>query len=90
MMPRGQSTSESIRDATRKALCRADGPGCESLILSALGTGSGGFSTAEGARTIARVLATYRPEELTDVRLIGHADGSYRTIRRVCDEVLNV
>ncbi len=39
----GRATAESIRDATRNALAKADELGCESLVVPILGTGSGGF-----------------------------------------------
>jgi O-acetyl-ADP-ribose deacetylase (regulator of RNase III) len=90
MTPQGAASRESIRDATRNALGRADELGCASLVIPVLGTGSGGFSTAEGARTIARVLAAARPDRLETVRLIAHGDDTYRTVRRVCDDVRNV
>src|SRR6056297_3904658 len=38
----GRATAESVRDATRNSLARADDLGCESLVLPALGCGVAG------------------------------------------------
>jgi O-acetyl-ADP-ribose deacetylase (regulator of RNase III) len=83
----GQATAESIREATRNALDAADGRGCSSLVLPALGCGVAGFDLAEGARIICEVVHGYEPSSLSDVRLIAYSDDEYGTIRRVADEV---
>jgi len=77
----GQATAESIRDATRNALARADELGCASVVLPMLGCGVAGFDLSEGARLIAEEVRAHDPETLTDVRLIGYSDEEYETIR---------
>ena len=77
----GQATAESIRDATRNSLARADDLGCESLVLPALGCGVAGFDLREGARLICEELAAYEPASLTDVRLVGYGDDEIETLR---------
>src|SRR6056297_3106024 len=52
MPPGGQSTAESIRDATRNALAEADQLGCESLIMTAIGCGIAGFDCEAGVEMI--------------------------------------
>ncbi|PSP99671.1 Appr-1-p processing protein [Halobacteriales archaeon QS_4_70_19] len=83
----GQATRESIRDATRNTLERADELGCESLVLPALGTGVAGFDLAEGARIICEVVDAYEPETLSDVRFIAYSDADYETVREVAAAV---
>lgn len=83
----GRATDESIRDATRNALSRADELGCTSLVLPALGCGVAGFDLREGARIICETLARYEPDTLTDVRIIAYSEAEYETIREVAAEV---
>jgi O-acetyl-ADP-ribose deacetylase (regulator of RNase III) len=83
----GQATAESIADATRNALERADELGCESLVVPALGCGVAGFDLDEGARIICGEIAGYDPETPEDVRFIGYSDEEYETIRRVSEDV---
>jgi len=83
----GQATAESIRDAARNSLERADDLGCESLVLPALGCGVAGFDLAEGARIIAEEIDSYEPASLADVRFIAYSDGEYETVKGVADEV---
>ncbi|MDG5776674.1 macro domain-containing protein [Haloarculaceae archaeon H-GB1-1] len=84
----GRATAESIRDATRNALERADELGARSLVLPLLGTGVAGFEVADGARLVSQVVAEYEPETLSDVRVIAYDDESVRTLERVADDVL--
>lgn len=83
----GEATEESIRDATRNSLERADELGCSSLALPALGCGVAGFPLEEGARIIAREIADYEPSSLSDVRFVAYRDDEYETIQRVAAEV---
>jgi O-acetyl-ADP-ribose deacetylase (regulator of RNase III) len=83
----GQATAESIADATRNALARADGLGAESLVVPALGCGVAGFDLREGARLIAETVVSYEPDTLTDVQFIAYADEEYETVRAVVDTV---
>ncbi|MFC4245811.1 macro domain-containing protein [Natribaculum luteum] len=83
----GRATAESIRDATRNALERADDLACESLVIPALGCGVAGFDLEDGARIITEEIAAYDPETLSDVRFIAYSDGEYETVREVADAV---
>ena len=77
----GQATEESIRDATRNALERADELGCRSIVLPALGCGVAGFDLEAGAELIAEEIRDYDPDSLEDVRFIAYSDEEYDTIR---------
>jgi O-acetyl-ADP-ribose deacetylase (regulator of RNase III) len=83
----GRATAESIADATRNTLRRADELGAESLVMPALGCGVAGFALAEGARIIGDGIQAYSPESLSDVRLIAYSDEEYETIKRVAEGV---
>jgi O-acetyl-ADP-ribose deacetylase (regulator of RNase III) len=83
----GEATRESIRDATRNALERADDLGAGSLVIPALGCGVAGFDLAEGARIICEVIDDYEPDSLEEVRFIGYSDGEVATIREVAAEM---
>ncbi|MBX0323060.1 macro domain-containing protein [Halomicroarcula sp. F13] len=87
MPPGGQSTAESIRDATRNALAEADALNCESVVLPAIGCGIAGFDFEDGVRIICEELAAFEPASLTDVRLVAYDDAEFETMRRVADEV---
>lgn len=79
----GRATAESIRDATRNALAKADELGCESVVLPALGCGVAGFDFKAGVRVICEAVDAFEPDHLRDVRLIAYADDEYETMRRV-------
>ncbi|WP_159899473.1 macro domain-containing protein [Salinirussus salinus] len=83
----GQATAESIRDATRNTLERAEELGAGSLVIPALGCGVAGFDLAEGARIICEELDRFEPDSLADVRFIAYSDEEYATLQRVADEV---
>ncbi|MGQ3414090.1 macro domain-containing protein [Natrinema sp. LN54] len=82
----GEATADSIRDATRNSLERADELGCRSLVIPALGCGVAGFDLATGAEIIGEEIATYEPDTLEDVRLIAYSDEEYDTIRAATGE----
>lgn len=82
----GQATAESVRDAARNSLERADDLGAESLVIPALGCGVAGFDLREGARIICEQLAAFDPDSLDDVRFVAYADEEYETVRSVADE----
>ncbi|MEF8775176.1 MAG: macro domain-containing protein [Haloarculaceae archaeon] len=82
----GEATEESIRDATRNTLDRAEELGAQSLVTPALGCGVAGFPLEEGARIICEVIDDYQSESLEDVRFIGYSEGDVATIERVADE----
>jgi O-acetyl-ADP-ribose deacetylase (regulator of RNase III) len=83
----GQATAESIREATRHALERADELGCESLVIPALGSGVAGFALEDGARIIAETIRAFDSRSLTDVRFITYGDDAYETVSRVASEL---
>ncbi|MFB6090162.1 MAG: macro domain-containing protein [Halobellus sp.] len=83
----GQATAESIRDATRNALERADELDCASLVIPALGCGVAGFPLEEGARLIVEEILDFEPDSLSDVRFITYGDDSYATVSRVAEGV---
>jgi O-acetyl-ADP-ribose deacetylase (regulator of RNase III) len=83
----GKATRQSIRDATRNTLQRADELGAESLVLPALGCGVAGFDLEEGARIIAETIAEYDPATLDDVRFIAYSDEEHETVRAVAASV---
>ncbi len=87
MPPGGQASADSIRDATRNSLERADELGCESLIVPAIGTGVAGFSLREGAEIICEEIADFEPDSLDDVRVIAYSDDAYETIQDVAADV---
>ncbi|MFD1686878.1 macro domain-containing protein [Halobellus litoreus] len=83
----GEATAESIRDATRASLERAEELDCESLVVPALGCGVAGFDLAEGARIIAEEIQAHDPRSLGDVRFIAYSGSGYETVSRVADEI---
>jgi len=83
----GRATAESIADATRNALEKADELGAESLVIPALGCGVAGFELREGARIIAETIDEYEPDTLADVRCIAYSDAEYETVREAAASV---
>jgi O-acetyl-ADP-ribose deacetylase (regulator of RNase III) len=77
----GEATAESIRDATRNSLERADELGCASLVVPALGCGVAGFDLREGAALICEELARYDPDSVSEVLVIGYSDDEVAAIR---------
>ncbi|SFR45318.1 macro domain-containing protein [Halogeometricum limi] len=82
-----EATAESIRDATRHSLERADELGCESLVIPALGCGVAGFPLEDGARIVCETIDAYRPESLSDVRFVAYDEAEFETVERVANEV---
>jgi len=83
----GGADESSIRNATVNALETADSLGCASIVLPALGCGIAGVDLEEGGYYIFEEILAYDPVTLTDVRVIGYRDESYRTLRRIAEEV---
>lgn len=83
----GKATAESIADATRNTLEKADELGAESLVIPALGCGVAGFDLEDGAHLIGEQIRDYEPETLTDVRFIAYSDEEYETVAAVADEI---
>lgn len=86
----GKATEESIRDATKNTLKKADELGCKSIVIPALGCGVAGFPLEEGAKIICEEIWNYEPKSLRDVRFIGYSDDEHETIKRVAEEVKGV
>jgi O-acetyl-ADP-ribose deacetylase (regulator of RNase III) len=82
----GRATEDSIREATRGSLERADELGCTSLIVPVLGTGAAGFDFETGARLVCEEIRDHDAETLEDVRVIAYSEGDYGTLRQVADE----
>ncbi|WP_101296121.1 macro domain-containing protein [Halegenticoccus soli] len=82
----GRATSESIRDATRKALKKADELNCESLVVPILGTGAAGFDFESGAQLVCEEVWAYEPTTLTDVRVIAYSESEYQTLVEIADQ----
>jgi O-acetyl-ADP-ribose deacetylase (regulator of RNase III) len=83
----GESTAESIRDATSNALTEADALACESVVLPALGCGIAGFDFDEGVRLICEEIAALHPDSLSAVRLIAYDDEEFKRMRQIASEV---
>jgi len=83
----GKATAQSIRDATRNTLERADELGATSLVIPALGCGVAGFDLTEGARIICETIDDFDPDSLSDVRFIAYSGEEYETVRSVADAV---
>lgn len=83
----GGATESTVRNSTRNALDTADDLGCGSIVLPALGCGIAGIGLDEGAYYIFEEIRDFESETLTDVRVIGYRDGSFRTMQRIAEEV---
>ena len=83
----GQATTESIREATRNTLEKADELGCESLVMPVLGTGVAGFEFERGAELICSVIVEYESSTLADVRVIAYSDSEYESLQSVADSI---
>jgi O-acetyl-ADP-ribose deacetylase (regulator of RNase III) len=83
----GRATEESIRNATRNALAKADELGCESLVMPVLGTGAAGFELERGAEFLGEEIDRYEPETLSDVRVIAYSQEDYETVKGVAERV---
>lgn len=82
----GKATAESIREATRNTLERADELGCVSLVTPALGCGVAGFDLREGAQLIAEEIEGYEPDSLDDVRFVAYSNEEFVTVEEAVDE----
>jgi O-acetyl-ADP-ribose deacetylase (regulator of RNase III) len=83
----GKATRQSIADATKNTLERADKLGAKSLVIPALGCGVAGFPLGDGARIICETIAEHNPETLEDVRFIAYSDEEYDIVADVAAEV---
>ncbi|MFD1589337.1 macro domain-containing protein [Halorientalis brevis] len=79
----GRATPESIRQATRNTLERADELGCDSIVMPILGTGAAGFEFERGARLVCEEIDDYEPATLTDVRVIGYSERETEQVREI-------
>ena len=83
----GRATEESIRDATRNALAKADELGCESLVVPVLGTGAAGHSFEDGARFVCEEVLDYDPTNVSDVRVIAYSEREYEALEAVAEKL---
>ncbi|MFB6138117.1 MAG: macro domain-containing protein [Halobacteriaceae archaeon] len=84
----GRATAESVEDATRNALARADELGCRSAVLPVLGTGAAGLDFETGARVVCETVDEFEPVGvLADVRVIAYSDAEYERLEAVAESV---
>jgi O-acetyl-ADP-ribose deacetylase (regulator of RNase III) len=83
----GKATAESIRDATRNSLEKADELGCKSLVIPILGTGVAGFDVERGAEVLCEEIDHYESTSLEDVRVIAYSDREYGLVRDIADAI---
>jgi O-acetyl-ADP-ribose deacetylase (regulator of RNase III) len=83
----GRATAESIREATRNALAKAEELGCESVVIPVLGTGAAGFEFETGARVVCEAVRAHEASTLTDARVIAYSASEYRTLEEVATAV---
>lgn len=79
----GRSTPETVSQAVQSALQIADEQGCKQLAIPAVGCGLGGVSLTTGTGVIARTLAEFDGESLTDVVFVAYSDDEYETVSQV-------
>ncbi len=79
----GMATTESIREATRNTLERADELSCESIVIPILGTGAAGFEFQTGAQLICEEIWQYQPDTLQDVRIIAYSKREFETLQDI-------
>ena len=83
----GEATAESIEDAARNTLEKAEELDAESLVIPALGCGVAGFDLREGARIIVETIADFEADSLEDVSFIADSDEEFESIREVATAV---
>lgn len=83
----GRATEQSIRDATRNTLEKADELGCRSMVIPPLGCGVAGFDLATGTRLILEEIAHYQPRSLAEVRFIVYRAEDQQTVETVARQV---
>ncbi|MDZ7700737.1 MAG: macro domain-containing protein [Halobacteriales archaeon] len=83
----GLATTESIREAMRNTLERADGLGCESIVIPILGTGAAGFDFGTGAQLICEEIWQYQPDTLQDVRIIAYSKRELETLQEIAGRI---
>ena len=84
---RERATAESVRRATDNSLSRADGLGCRSLVLPALGCGNGGVYIREGGELICRTVREFEPASLEAVRIVAYTDRERTALERTAAEI---
>lgn len=77
-----KATPESVRNATANALRLADGLGCESIAIPALGCGIAGFPADDGAKIIVNVVDRFKPANLKEVLLVLYSDDAYEIFKK--------
>lgn len=81
----GRATAESIRDATRNTLKKADELGYESIVVPILGTGAAGFDFETGAQLVCEEIWSYEASSLADIRVIAYSEQEYKTVSEIAD-----
>ncbi|HDN79088.1 MAG: Appr-1-p processing protein [Chloroflexi bacterium] len=74
-------TAQTIRDATKNSLLRAEELGLKSIAFPALGTGVGGFPLREAARIMLQTVREHLAGEsgLEEVIFVLYGDEAYKT-----------
>ncbi len=83
----GRATPESIRDATRNTLEKAEALDCESLVVPILGTGAAGSDFETGAQLVCEEVRAFDASTLTDVCLIAYSHAEYQTLSEIADRI---
>lgn len=83
----GRATEQSIREATRRSLEKADELDCESIVIPILGTGAAGFEFREGGRLVCEEIWSYDPSTITDTRVIAYSAGEYDELEPIADAI---
>ncbi len=83
----GQATEDSIREATRNSLERAEELNCTSVVVPGLGTGAAGFDFERGARIVWETIDQYEAEVLEDVGVIAYSDEEFESLQSVAREM---
>jgi O-acetyl-ADP-ribose deacetylase (regulator of RNase III) len=80
----GETTAESLRDAVRASLRRAEEKGLRSIAFPAIGTGVAGFPLDECARIMFAVVLEHLAgtTSLEKVLFVLYGDDAYRTFAR--------
>lgn len=84
-----KATEESVRDALRKALRKAEAFGCESIAIPAIGCGIAGLEVEKGARVILEELKNFKGKYLWFARVVLFSVGDYSVFERELKELGN-
>lgn len=79
----GNSTPETIRNATKSALDLAEYQEMKTIALPAIGCGLGGVSLTTGATEILQVLNKYNFNTIKEINFILYTDQEYNTVQNI-------